>query len=123
MVKENGMVMITEKEYKKSIKSNDCRIKELEIANEMLRKALFKLTSKMEISDVRVSRQDFLKIYNDALDFMFNHPELEENDIYGYEITVHWHGMYCSCSDGATPSNHLIPAIDDCDKELCMEDN
>jgi hypothetical protein len=116
MVKENEMIMMTEKEYEE-IKGNDSKVKELEVANEMLRKALFKLTSKMETSDVRVSRKDFLKMYNEALDYMFNHDD-EENDIYGYEVTVHWHGMYCSCSDGATPSNCLIPAIEGCDEEL-----
>ena len=33
-----------------------------------------------------------------------------------------WHGMYCSCSDGATPSNYIIPAIVDCDNELDWKD-
>lgn len=46
----------------------------------------------------------------------------EENDIYGHNITVHWHGMYCSCSDGAIPSNYIIPAIVDCDSELDWEE-
>ena len=121
MVKENGMIMISENEMNEifSIKNN--QIEELEIANKMLRKAMLQLTSKENISDVRVSRQDFIKMYNSAIEFMFNNMETEDNDIYGHNITVHWHGMYCDCSDGATPSNFIIPAIKDCDNEIGEE--
>ena len=121
MVKENGMIMISENEMNEifSIKHN--QIEELEIANKMLRKAMLQLTSKENISDVRVSRQDFIKMYNSAIEFMFNNMETEDNDIYGHNVTVHWHGMYCDCSDGATPSNFIIPAIKDCDNEIGEE--
>ena len=121
MVKENGMIMISENEMNEifSIKNN--QIEELEIANKMLRKAMLKLTSKENISDVRVSRQDFIKMYNSAIEFMFNNMETEDNDRYGHNVTVHWHGMYCDCSDGATPSNFIIPAIKDCDNEIGEE--
>ena len=54
-------------------------------------------------------------MYNEALDDMFENPE--NNDIYGYNITVHWHGIYCNCGDGATPCNHIIPAIVSCYEE------
>ena len=121
MVKENGMIMISENEMNEifSIKNN--QIEELEIANKMLRKAMLQLTSKENISDVRVSRQDFIKMYNSAIEFMFNNMETEDNDIYGHNVTVHWHGMYCDCSDGTTPSNFIIPAIKDCDNEIGEE--
>ena len=121
MVKENGMIMISENEMNEifSIKNN--QIEELEIANKMLRKAMLQLTSKENISDVRVSRQDFIKMYNSAIEFMFNNMETEDNDIYGHNVTVHWHGMYCDCSDGATPSNFIIPAIKDCDNDIGEE--
>ena len=121
MVKENGMIMISENEMNEifSIKNN--QIEELEMANKMLRKAMLQLTSKENISDVRVSRQDFIKMYNSAIEFMFNNMETEDNDIYGHNVTVHWHGMYCDCSDGATPSNFIIPAIKDCDNEIGEE--
>lgn len=121
MVKGNGMIMISENEMNEifSIKNN--QIEELEIANKMLRKAMLQLTSKENISDVRVSRQDFIKMYNSAIEFMFNNMETEDNDIYGHNVTVHWHGMYCDCSDGATPSNFIIPAIKDCDNEIGEE--
>ena len=70
-----------------------------------------------ENNDVRVSRVDFLKIYDNALNEMFDAPEDEDNDIYGYDITVHWHGIYCNCGDGAIPCNHIIPAIMNCNEE------
>lgn len=97
------------------------KIEELEIANEMLRKAIIKLTGKSRTSDVRVSRKDFLKMYDTAVnEFLENYHE--DNDIDRYPVTVHWHGIYCDCSNGATPSNHLIPGILDCDDELDGEE-
>ena len=68
--------------------------------------------------DVRVGKIDFLAIYQKALDEMFDNmekPNFDElpNDIYGYDITVHWHGIYCNCGDGAVVCNNLIPAIED----------
>lgn len=101
------------------------KIKELEVSNEMLRKAILQLTSKITNSDVRVSRKDFVKIHTMTVEDMFDKVDNneEDNEIYGYPVTVHWHGIYCDCSDGATPSNLIIPAIEDCDDELCgMED-
>lgn len=89
------------------------KIKELEVANKMLRNAILQLTkNKRETVDVRVSRKDFLKLYAAS----------EDDDVYGYPVTVHWHGIYCDCSDGATPSNHIIPGILSCDEELNGEE-
>lgn len=89
------------------------KIKELEVANKLLRNAILQLTkNKRETEDVRVSRKDFLKL----------HVASEDDDVYGYPITVHWHGIYCDCSDGATPSNHIIPGILSCDEELDGEE-
>lgn len=122
MIKENEMIIMTEKEYTDIIKSKDSKIEQLEIANEMLRKALLKKIGESNTYDVQVSRQDFLKIYNEALDYMFDNPNKEINDIYGYPITVHWHGIYCDCSDGATSNNYIIPGIKACDEELDGEE-
>lgn len=97
------------------------KIDELEISNKMLRNAIIQLTGKVRTSDVRVSRKDFLKMYDGAVnDFLDLYHE--DNDICGYPVTVHWHGIYCDCSDGATPSNYLIPGIKDCDDELYGEE-
>lgn len=123
----NDYVEITVYEHKtceKELKEAKAKIKELEVANEMLRKAILQLTSETKNSDVRVSRKDFVKIHTMAVDDMFEKTESNEDgdEIYGYPVTVHWHGIYCDCGDGATPSNLLIPCINDCDDELEEEE-
>ena len=123
MVKQDGMIMMTEKEYEKEYKNiteNYIReIYKLETRNEILRKAVMELMKKDSVknNDVKVSKVDFLKIYDTALNDMFDTPLDEDNDIYGYDFTIHWHGIYCNCGDGATPSNHIIPAIECCNDE------
>lgn len=87
MVKENGMVMMTEFEYDQLIKK-----------------------------DKKLTRKEFITAFNSSIDYMF--ATNDTSNIYGKEVTVHWNGYYCSCSDGATPSNYIIPAIQDCDEEL-----
>ena len=156
MVKENGMVMMTEEEFKsvckcyekniadqrqerneefdmvcKDYEKTICILKEehktdLEILNKRIE---FMQTAILELSkgaaptnDTRVSKTDFLAIYQKALDKFFNIMDGEKetdktpddipNDIYGHDITVHWHGIYCNCGDGATPSNHIIPGVE-----------
>jgi hypothetical protein len=122
MVTENGMVMMSLGEYD-SLNVTKNKVKELEKSNEMLRKAMIQLTGKENTIDIKVSRSDFVKMYDMAVNEMFEtNSEDGENDIYGHNITVHWHGMYCNCSDGATPSNYIIPAIADCDNELDLEE-
>lgn len=121
MVTESGgMVIMTLGEYH-SLNVTKNKIKELEKSNEMLRKAMLQLTGKGNTTDIKVSRSDFIKMHEMAVSEMFE-TNSENNDINGYDITVHWHGMYCSCSDGATPSNYIIPAIADCDNELDLEE-
>ena len=121
MVKQNGMVMITEKELENLINDSNKRIVELETRNKMLRAALMDLIKEdnKDKKDVRVSKLDFLALYNDALNEMFDNPDKDENDIYGYDITIHWHGIYCNCGDGATAYNHIITAIEG----VCSEDD
>ena len=120
MVTENGMVMMTLNEYQ-SLNATKNKIEELEKSNEMLRNAMIQLTGEGNTTDIKVSRSDFVKMYDMAVNEMFE-TNNEENDVYGHNITVHWHGMYCSCSDEATPSNYIIPAIVDCDNELDWEE-
>ena len=123
MVKENGMVMLTEKELERMEREHRTTLEEYEKRIELLRNALKKrMTKGAPSEDVRVSRIDFLALYNEALEEMFDNFEKENsdetpNDIYGYDITVHWHGIYCNCGDGATPSNIIIPAIEEVDNE------
>lgn len=80
---------------------------------ELMRKALVELSRKTATvpTDVRVSKLDFVAMHTQAVCDM---DGSEDDDIYGHDITVHWHGFYCNCGDGATPANYIIPAIEDC---------
>ena len=83
---------------------------------ELMRKALIELSRKNTTvpNDVRVSKLDFVAMHTQAVCDM---DGCEDNDIYGHDITVHWHGFYCNCGDGATPANYIIPAVEDCFEE------
>ena len=83
---------------------------------ELMQKALLELSRKNKTvpHDVRVSKADFVAMHSTAV---FEMDGCEDNDIYGYDITVHWHGFYCNCGDGATPANYIIPSIEDCQEE------
>lgn len=118
MVKENGMVMLTDEEYNRLNnridrveKEKDEHTLDYERRLELMQTALIKLTQKTDTvpSGVRVSKADFIAMHNAAVRDMDGN---EDNDIYGYDFTVHWHGIYCNCSDGATPANHIVPAIE-----------
>lgn len=128
MVKENGMVMMTETELDRMEREHITKLEEYEKRIELLREALKKrMTKGTPSEDVRVARIDFLALYNQALEEMFDimdkeiatdkTPDDVPNDIYGHDITIHWHGIYCNCGDGATPSNIIIPAIEEVDNE------
>lgn len=100
MVKENGMVMMTEEEY-------------------------WNLVGKKE---QEVTRKEFLKLYDAALEMLkyWNGTDEKErfNHIYGhdYDVTIHWNGVYCNCSDGATAWNHIVSNIADVIDELGDEE-
>ncbi len=112
MLKENGMIMISEEEYNRTI--NDL----LKDRNNY-RRILFNLIEKKVKSrseDIEVSRQDFVDIYSAAVGEMFEKmdedEDIDDSPIYGKDVTVHWNGIYCNCEDGATVYNHLIPGIE-----------
>ena len=118
MVKENGMVMMTEQELDRMSKEKTRLIEEYEKRIELMHTAILELSKgATPTNDMRVSKADFLAIYQKALDEMFDlmeKPNFDEqpNDIYGHDITVHWHGIYCNCGDGAVVCNNLIPGIE-----------
>ena len=117
MVSENGMVMLTEKELEHMKNTHERTKKAYEKRIELLQEALLKATSgNKSVEGLQVTKTDFLAIYNKALDEMFTAEEngtlTDDNGIYGYDFTIHWHGIYCNCYDGAIPSNHIIPAIE-----------
>ena len=123
MVKENGMVMMTERELDEMNREKEQLSMDYERRIELMQQAILELSKGTALpSDARVSKMDFLAIYQKALDEMFDNmekPNCDElpNDIYGHDITVHWHGIYCNCGDGATAANHLIPGIEGCADE------
>ena len=134
MVKENGMIMMTEQEHNLELdiickdyekeqhnlkKEHEREIKNLTKRIELLQKAITDLihNNNHGCDDVRVSKADFLEMYQTALDVMFDNLEKPNggelpNDIYGNDITVHWNGIYCNCGDGAVASNNIIPGIE-----------
>lgn len=117
MVRENGMVMIKEEEYHRLNKSAE--------ENEILRSAVMKMVRNFQrkpTSDIELSRREFLAVYNAAVCEMFEKEEygIDDNEIYGYDVTVHWHGFYCNCEDGATVTNTVIDGVEACADELDM---
>ena len=63
-------------------------------------------------ADKKVSRSEFIRAYNLALDEMFGNDNYEDNEIYGHDVTIHWNGIYCNVGDGATAYNHIISNIE-----------
>lgn len=80
---------------------------------ELMQTALIELTHNTNTvpTDKRISKADFIEMHSNAVRDM---DGIEDSDIYGYDITVHWHGFYCNCGDGATPANYIIPGVADC---------
>lgn len=128
MVKENGMVMLTEQELERMNKEKTRLIEEYEKRIDFMHKAILELSKgAAPTNDTRVSKADFLAIYQKALDNFFSimdgeketdkTPDEVPNDIYGHDFTIHWHGIYCNCGDGAMPSNHIIPGIEGVNEE------
>lgn len=60
---------------------------------------------------IKLKRKTFYDLYNCGVG-----DELMD-DIYGYDVYVNWHGMYCNCGDGATAANNIIEGIRDCLEE------
>lgn len=118
MVKENGMVMLTEKELEQIEREHKRNIEDYEKRLEIMQDAIKQLMKEGTPStDIRVPKIDFLAIHQKALDEMFDimeKPNGDElpNDIYGHDVTVHWHGIYCNCGDGAIVENNIIPGIE-----------
>lgn len=81
--------------------------REIEKKTNVAKKALFKVLSEKSTEDIKVSRSEFLDIYNLAM----NDLGADMCELYGHNITVHWHGIYCDCSDGAAAWNHIITNI------------
>ena len=87
--------------------------REIEKQTEIAKRTLFKVLSEKKTEDIEVSRQEFLDIYGLAMDGLGS----DECELYGNDVTVHWHGIYCNCSDGAVAYNNIITGIENVIKE------
>ncbi len=120
MVKENGMVMMTEAEFKAyadNVKHNNELIHNMQMQLKELKQALLEATRKHngKQKDVHLTRQTFLDVYDHC--FLRDDEEEFEKDMYGHDVHVHWHGFWCNCSDGATACNNIIEGIRGCIEE------
>ena len=118
MVKENGMVMMTEQELEQMNIEKETIKEDYEKRLELMQDAIKQLMKEGTPStDIRISKIDFVAIYNKALNEFFDIMEKpngdeQPNEIYGHDFTIHWHGIYCNCGDGAAPSNYIISGIE-----------
>lgn len=79
------------------------------------------LPKENETGDKKISRKDFIELHSYMVEQMDNVSDnftVNNNEIYGHNITVHWHGFYCDCEDGASPANYIIPAIKEINDEI-----
>lgn len=84
------------------------KVDSIEDKADRLRELLFTVMKERCNNDVRVKRSEFLEIYKEAMDTL----GADECELYGNDVTVHWHGIYCNCSDGATAWNHIVSNIE-----------
>lgn len=115
MVRENGMVMMSVKEYEE--------LKRSATDTEVLRGAVVKLLkhfNSQPTTDIELTQKEFLMAYNAAVENMFENLEngIDDNEIYGHDVTVHWHGVYCNCEDGATVTSTVIDGVEACSDEM-----
>lgn len=107
MVRQDNMVMMSEIEYSE--------LEQLKKEVEELRAVVLKATrnKEMQTEDILVSMRTF---YNLAMSATSSDDGMEE-DIYGHDITVHFHGLYCNCQDGAIAYNEIIEGVKECSDE------
>lgn len=90
---------------------------------EALQKALFQFMTNEErgtneTMPVVVAKSDFLALYDMALSAMMSSDDDNDNDIYGQDVMVSWHGISCNCGDGAVACNNIIEGV----REVLEED-
>lgn len=90
---------------------------------DMLQDALIEAISPTPKKDLRVTRKDFIQMYDKCTSRMFDDFDKgieggpNEKKIYNNDVTVHWNGIYCDCSDGAIAWNHIIEGVKGVDSE------
>lgn len=111
MVRQDNMVMMSDMELESMKKETADLKKEVE----ELRNALLQATrnKEMKTEDILVSMRTF---YNLAMSATSSDDGMED-DIYGHDFTVHFHGLYCNCQDGAIPYNNIVEGVGECAEE------
>lgn len=108
---------LTEEEYAKLNK-----VEKLEKEYKNLLNLVARILPKAgETGDKKISRKDFMELHGymvEQMDYVSDNFTENNNGVYGHNVTVHWHGFYCDCSDGASPANYIIPAIKELDEEI-----
>ena len=107
---EEKIVELNEKnkELNQIIKSKEREIEELRTALLLATRA-----ANDTPKGIKLHRQTFYDLYNHSV----GDDELMDQDIYGHDVYVFWHGVYCNCADGATAANYIIEGIKDCLEE------
>ena len=93
----------------------------------MLQDALIEMSTSTKPNDYRISRKDFIEIYNKCVCRMFESGNTKngisyEDVIYSNAMTIHWNGMYCDLTSGACIANHIIPGIKGIEEEVYEEE-
>lgn len=116
MIEYNGNMIMTKAEFM----AHNAEVQELNKRIESLQDAIFQLITGREdntaTADIMLSKSDFLALYDRAISAMF--ADDDTNDIYGHDVTVHWHGLACNCADGAQACNYIIEGV----REVLEED-
>ena len=122
MIRKDGLVVMSEEEYFKIRKDSE---RDWEAEYKELLNFLPKITAREnQTTDIRLSRKDFMKLHAygvEQMDYVAENYTKDNNLVNGNGFTVHWHGYYCDCIDGAQPANYIIPAIKDLDDEMGEE--
>lgn len=63
----------------------------------------------LALKDKKVTRGEFMDAYKAAIRLM---DICEDSPVYGNDVTVHWNGIYCNCSDGAVAYNNIILGVE-----------
>lgn len=122
MVKENGMVMMTVEEFAETANKVELLKNEIRELREALLIATRNRDKEAKKDDIRVSMATFYNLTQEILKRDDGDTINMETDIFGHDVTVHFHGLYCDCYDGASVFNTVIEAVGECAKEYDDED-
>lgn len=113
MLKENGMVMMTEAELKEYEEAKEQLLSVKKVASE-LSEVLLTITrdSDPKTDEIQVSMKTFLHLYNRCFDVDEDGNDKMETDLYNHDVCVSWHGFRCNCFDGAAACNYIIEGIE-----------